>query len=196
MIFASNDLDERLIESLKEQGATIAAWGVGTRLVTAFDHPALGCVYKLSAVRDPGGPWQDRLKLSEQAGKTSIPGILQVRRYFSGDEAVGNAIYDERRPCCTPITIVDPADPTRRKSIPAEAKSVDLLVPIFRSGRRVYAPPSLEETRSRVRDQLACFHSGVKRFVNPHRYPAGLELGLHDRRTEMVLELRAHGGRL
>ena len=80
-IVASNDLDEHIIASLKEQGAKIDVWGVGTRLVTGYDEPALGGVYKLSAVRRPGGPWQDRVKLSEQAIKISTPGVLQVRRF-------------------------------------------------------------------------------------------------------------------
>ncbi len=80
-IFASNDLDEYLIASLKQQGAKINVWGVGTQLVTAFDQPALGCVYKLAAWRTPGGPWQYPIKLSEQLIKISTPGMQQIRRY-------------------------------------------------------------------------------------------------------------------
>ena len=66
-IVASNDLDEHVIASLKEQGAAITVWGVGTRLVTGGEEPALGGVYKLGAVRRPGEEWQHRLKISEQA---------------------------------------------------------------------------------------------------------------------------------
>ena len=79
-ILASNDLDEHLIASLKAQGAKISVWGVGTRLITAHEQPALGGVYKLSAVRDAHGPWRDCVKVSEQSAKVSSPGILQVRR--------------------------------------------------------------------------------------------------------------------
>src|SRR5687768_12178981 len=80
-IVASNDLDERIIENLKLQGAQIAVWGVGTKLATAYDQPSLGGVYKLGAIQDANGQWQPKLKLSDQVVKTSIPGILQVRRF-------------------------------------------------------------------------------------------------------------------
>src|SRR5206468_330184 len=80
-IAASNDLDEHLITSLKQQGARIDVWGVGTRLITAFDQPALGGVYKLTAIRAADGTWDFKIKLSEQAVKVPNPGILQVRRF-------------------------------------------------------------------------------------------------------------------
>src|SRR5436190_7817218 len=81
VILASNELDEDVIASLKQQGAKIGAWGVGTRLVTGADDAALGGVFKLSAVRAPGGSWRPRIKLSDQSAKISIPGVLQVRRF-------------------------------------------------------------------------------------------------------------------
>src|SRR5437016_14215001 len=115
-IVASNDLDEHIIESLKQQGAAIKVWGVGTRLATAYDHPALGGVYKLSAIRRPDGAWERKLKLSEQAAKITNPGILQVRRFRADGEFAGDAIYDTNLPIPSAFTIVDPLDPTRRKS--------------------------------------------------------------------------------
>ena len=87
-------------------------------------------------------------------------------------------------------TMVDPMDMTRRKTMPAGAAGEDLLMPIFRGGQRVYELPSLDGIRARVQEQLATFHDGVKRFVNPHRYPAGLERGLHERRTQLILKAR------
>jgi nicotinate phosphoribosyltransferase len=191
-IVASNDLDESIIVSLKNQGARIGVWGVGTKLVTGHDQPALGGVYKLSAIRDKDGPWEYKVKLSEQAIKVSTPGILQVRRYFQKGEAIGDMVYDEDSPPKKTGEMIDPNDATRRKTIPASAQAQDLLVPVFRGGKRVYDKPDLQAIRDRVQDQLGAFHAGVKRFVNPHQYPVGLEQSLHKRRTELVLKARGH----
>jgi nicotinate phosphoribosyltransferase len=191
-IVASNELDEHLVASLKEQGAAISAWGVGTRLVTGHPDAALGGVFKLTAVRKPGEAWRPKIKLSEQTIKTSIPGVLQVSRFQGEAGAVADVIYDLAMPPEGPVTMVDPLDPTRRRTIPAGTPSQDLLVPIFRAGRRVYDPPPLREVRRRVSDELSRFHAGVKRFVNPHRYPVGLERRLHDLRTRLIAEARDH----
>jgi nicotinate phosphoribosyltransferase len=192
-IVASNDLDEHLITSLKEQGAKINVWGVGTKLITAYDQPALGGVYKLSAVRASGGPWEHKVKLSEQTAKLTNPGILQVRRFLSETEFAGDAIYDITSPKPETFTIVDPLDPTRRKHFAPGAVAEDLLVPVFRAGKIVYESPTLPEIQARSKSQLARLNPGIKRFTNPHQYPAGLELGLHDLKTKLVLRARGEG---
>lgn len=189
-ILASSELDEHLIESLKLQGAKIAVWGVGTRLATAYDDPALGGVYKLTAVREADSSWKYKVKLSEQAIKVTTPGIQQVRRFSSHGGFVGDMIFDEELGAPASPTIVDPADLTRRKEIPAGTPFEDLLVPVFRRGQRVYDPPPLAEVRRRGQQQLQSFHPGIKRFVNPHQYPVGLELGLFDLKTRLILEAR------
>jgi len=182
-IAASNDLDEHLITSLRSQGARINLWGVGTRLITAYDQPALGGVYKLSAARRDGGAWEHRLKLSEQLVKVSTPGVLQVRRFDGGD-----MIWDELTGART-STIVDPLDATRRKSLAGEGR--DLLVPVFRAGRRVYDAPSLDDIRAHREREFSSLHDSSKRLANPHRYPVGLEQSLHDLKTRLVMEARA-----
>jgi nicotinate phosphoribosyltransferase len=189
-IVASNDLDEHLIRSLKEQGAMIAVWGVGTNLVTAADQPALGGVYKLAAIRKPHEAWKYRVKLSEQLIKVSTPGIQQVRRYHDAEGNAADMIYDIEHPPIGPASLVDPLDMSRRKHLADDAPYTDLLVPIFRNGNLVYALPSLHEIRQRAVEQLAGFHSGIKRFENPHRYPVGLEKGLFDRKTDLVMQAR------
>jgi nicotinate phosphoribosyltransferase len=197
-IMASSELDEHLIESLKLQGAKIAIWGVGTRLVTGHDDPALGGVYKLTAVREApdnlerASPWEYKVKLSEQAIKITTPGIQQVRRFATDGLFLADMIFDEELGAPAAPTIVDPADLTRRKEIPTETPWEDLLVPVFRGGKKVFDPPPLGEVRRRGIEQLGRLHAGIKRFVNPHQYPVGLELGLFDLKTRLILEARSH----
>ena len=190
-IVASNNLDENLISSLKQQGATIGVWGVGTQLATAFDEPALGGVYKLTAVRDdPESAWKYKIKLSEQVSKASIPGVLQVRRYRRDSEYIADVIYDEQMGLPDDVVALDPTDATRRKRVPAGCEGSDLLVPVFRSGRRVMEMPSLEESRRRAAGQLERFHATIRRLVNPHEYPAGVAENLSRLRHDLILELR------
>lgn len=189
-IVASNDLDERLIKSIKEQGARVSVWGVGTKLATAYDQPALGGVYKLSALRAPGEGWQPKLKLSEQAVKISNPGIQQIARFSHQGQFVGDALWNELEPPPAEVTIVDPVDATRQKAFDATLEREDLLVPAFRAGRRVTAAEPLHDARKRVQSQLARFHDGVKRFDNPHSYPVGLERGLHELKTRLIRAAR------
>ena len=89
-----------------------------------------------------------------------------------------------------PFTVVDPLDPTRRKHMPTDATQEDLLVPVFRNGQLVYKPPELQDLRKRTKQQLNMLHPGLKRFVNPHQYVAGLELGLHELKSQLVLNAR------
>lgn len=189
-ILASNDLDERVIESLKLQGAKIGVWGVGTRLVTGHDDPALGGVYKLSAIRRPGEPWRYPIKLSEQTIKISTPGLLAVRRFEVENEFVGDLVYDEELGIEGLPVLVDPADVTRRKTMAPDTPHTELLQPVFRRGRRVAEPLPLAAARRRVQEQLAGFHPGIKRFVYPHLYPVGLEHRLLERKTGLVLAAR------
>jgi len=189
-ILASNDLDENIIASLKQQGAKIAVWGVGTKLVTAFDQPAMGGVYKLGAIREDNGAWRHCIKLSEQAIKIPNPGIQQVRRFRAGDEFLGDMIYDSVEGVENGRLIVDPRDATRVKQIPVEAAEEDLLVPIFEKGKLVYHCPEVTEVRNRTLAQLDLFHAGVKRLLYPHEYPVGLETGLHRRKFELIRKAR------
>ncbi|MCP4749545.1 MAG: nicotinate phosphoribosyltransferase [Proteobacteria bacterium] len=189
-IVASNDLDETLIQSLKMQKARIDIWGVGTKLVTAFDQPALDGVYKLSAIRSSGRPWQYKIKVSEQKGKVTTPGIQQVRRYSSDGMYMADAIYDIGTDLSGGCVLVDPFDATRRKRVGAGAEYTDLLGPVFRGGKRVSSLPSLAEIRKKVQEELNRFHPTILRLVNPHQYPVGNEKTLDDLKTELILKAR------
>ena len=189
-IVASNDLDEHIISSLKTQDAAIDVWGVGTKLVTAFDQPALGAVYKLSAVKNAEGMWEPKVKVSQQSLKINVPGIHTIKRYFSNGKAVADMIYLEGQEIDPKgVVIIDPNDATRRKRLmPAFYKEEDLLKPIFKQGELVYQLPSLAAIRERSNLQLEAFDKTHKRLINPHTYPVGLEENLHHLRMELVLK--------
>lgn len=190
-IVASNELDEHLITSLKDQGAAIDMWGVGTKLVTAYDQPALGGVYKLTAVRAPGEEWEPRIKVSEQTAKVTTPGVLGVRRYYDEEgHPAGDMVYDVTHPREGDTIMVDPADPTRRKRFPDGMRSEDLMVEVFRGGARTCDAPSLTEIAGYAREQLASFDPSVRRFLNPHTYPVGLERGANAIRTRLIVQAR------
>lgn len=193
LIVASNELDETVIGELKRQGARVDVWGVGTHLVTGDGQSALDGVYKLSAVRDPGGPWKDRIKLSEQMLKVSNPGILQVRRYFTPDANVADVLYDTRGPLSPNMSTqdaIDPLDPTREWVIKKDLPFHDLLQPIFRSGKKVYSLPPLVTIQAHAKQELAHFSIGIKRFLNPHSYFVGMEKSLYRRKVALIKQMR------
>src|SRR6185436_1183409 len=128
-------------------------------------------------VRRPGEAWQYKVKLSEEQIKISNPGIQQVRRYISQGEFIADVIYDAETGLAGECIMVDPLDATLRKRIPTDTEFEDLLVPVIREGKVVYQSPGLPEIRARTQAQLAKFQTGIKRFVNPHRYAVGLESG-------------------
>ncbi len=189
-IVVSNDLDEYLVSSLEEQNSSIDIWGIGTKLVTAFDQPALGGVYKLAAIKK-GNQWDYKIKLSEQVAKINNPGIQQVRRFSSNGTYIADMIYDvNAEPGIEPI-LIDPIDHTRRKKIKSEKLTYqDLLVPIFRDGKLQYESPELHQIRSLVKDELKQLDQSNRRLMNPHQYTVGLEKGLHHLKTELILNLR------
>lgn len=189
-IYASNELDETIISELKRQGAQITVWGVGTNLVTSQDQPALDGVYKLSALRSPGGLWKYKLKLSEQMVKVSNPGILQVRRMSLNGENVADILYDIHTDVSGGSKIVDPFDPTRQKTLKKDLTGTDLLIPIFRDGQLVYDLPSLQSIQAKTQQELKNFHMGIKRFLNPHQYVVGMEKSLYDLKVGLINKIR------
>lgn len=190
-IVASNDLDEYLISSLRQQDAAIDSWGIGTKLVTAFDQPALGGVYKLAAIESKNGEWLDRIKLSEQSIKVNIPGIQQVKRFYKDNVMAGDMIFDQRKDLSGSVKMIDPADPTRTKILDKTIqKCEDLLVPVMEKGKCVYEKESINLLQQRTSQQLKLLDKTIKRFVNPHIYPVGIEETLYNRRLELIVKYK------
>lgn len=187
-IMASNELDEYLIRDLKQQGAKISVWGVGTNLVTGGDQSALDGVYKLAAIRNKNGKWEHKLKLSDQPAKATNPGILQVRRFFDGSHYTGDVIYDELTGIEEKAALIDPHN--LANAIAMKGKWSDLLVPIFRKGKRVYSPPSIVEIQRHAKEELSRMVPSMLRFTNPEPYLTGLEAKLYETKLKLMKKLK------
>lgn len=192
-IVLSNDLDEYTIQSILDEGAPVTSWGVGTKLACAFDQPTLGGVYKLSATRAPGQEaWTDCLKISESAAKLTVPGVLDVRRYYNDDGRIaGDMVFDVNTGVAGREVIVDPLDSLRQKNLSGK-RFETLLKPLARAGEVVLdaSQRNAKEAQRRCREGLACLDESQKRMLNPHTYPVGLEYGLCERRRALVGKLR------
>ncbi|MEL6671797.1 MAG: nicotinate phosphoribosyltransferase [Bacteroidota bacterium] len=178
-VVASNDLDEFRIQALKAHGAKIDVWGVGTRLATAYDQPALGGVYKLGAIRTPGEAWRYKLKLSEQEIKISNPGRLMVKRYQVKGQWVGDVIYDEAL-----------GMNGKPEGIPAEAEAQDVLVPVLQAGEVVFPFPKLADIQARAKEALQGLPVRMKSLTAPASSPVSLAPSLAEKKSILVKEAR------
>src|SRR5690606_5203832 len=170
-IVASNDLDEHILTSLKLQEASIDLWGIGTKLVTAYDQPALGAVYKLSAIKDKAGSWIPKIKVSQQSIKINIPGFHNVKRFISNGKAIGDMVYLEGfDDGDNPFYIIDSIDPTKRKKInPKDLQSDILLKNFFKKGEMVYELPKIQEIRKKTMENLSYFDKTHKRLIKDRK---------------------------
>lgn len=187
-ICASGDLDEYSIRSLKEQGAKIDVWGVGTKLITSADMPALGGVYKLAAVYE-GDREIPKIKLSDTAEKITNPGLKEVYRLY--DNQTGKAIADyivragERIDESKPLELVHPSDGWKRMTV-KNFSARNLRETLIRSGRRVAPAPPLGEIAAYFQKEYARFWDEYKRQDLPHIYKVDLSPALLSLKREMV----------
>ncbi|MCX8032677.1 MAG: nicotinate phosphoribosyltransferase [Thermoleophilia bacterium] len=195
LIVASNELDEDLIADLKRQGAPINSWGVGTHLITASSHPALGGVYKLVAVQREDGVWEPRIKLSSNPAKMTDPGRKRVVRYYDDH---GRPLADIIRLADEPPDVIDPGQPAKPvpfaerhdlsflRAVWDAASCEDLLQPVMRGGKRIVQLPTLEEIRARARAQVASLPEELRRLRNPEIYAVGLSPRLAAEKVKLV----------
>lgn len=193
-ICASGDLDEYSINSLKHQGAKIDLWGVGTRLITSADMPALGGVYKLSAVFDDDGNEIPKIKISETAGKITNPGFKNIYRVY--DKKTGKAEadfiylrsegeYDESKP----LTLTHPTE--RWKKITFTDYTLRTLqVDVIKNGKLVYKLPELKDVKKYAQKELDSFWDEYKRIDNPHLYKVDLSEPLYELKRRLLVEIR------
>ena len=171
----------------------MASWGVGTKLASAYDQPSLGGVYKLSATREGSGSWVDRIKITEQKAKLTVPGVLDTRRYYQADGRIaGDMVFDINTAINHQARIIDPMDSLRQKVLGDCEQSELLLHPLSRNGKVVLEDEYRNAMAAKARTEagLATLDESQKRMLNPHSYPVGLEAGLYQRRHDLIARMR------
>lgn len=177
MILASGDLDEYQIAQLKAQGACIDSWGVGTRLATAFDEPALTLVYKLTAIQGPDGQWEDKMKISSERAKRTIPGILQVRRFYHQGKAVCDLLYDERDS--------EKEEPINEVVQEAYSEKRDLLITLVDDSGRYADLPDLTSIRQYAQQELASLPENLLTLRAAAQFKVVLSRGVRRRQRAL-----------
>jgi nicotinate phosphoribosyltransferase len=188
-ILASSDLDEWLIQSLRDQGAKIDVWCVGTRLITSYSTPALGIVYKLMAFEDDHGVMQPKIKISQNPNKVTNPGQKKIVRFYNGDNRmIGDLLMDidEPIPQDSPVLAHHPMYDYMKKVYRPPFKAEEIMTPIFKDGKQVYYPGGLEETRKRAAEQINRLEPEYKRITNPHIYKVSLSNKLHETKKNLL----------
>jgi len=192
-IIASNDLDEHTILNLKAQGAKIDIWGIGTRLITAWEQPALGAIYKMVAIEDGDGRMVDTIKISSNPEKISTPGLKRVWRIVNrrSGKAEGDYIALEHE---------DPRSEKRLKMFHpvhthimkyvTDFEARDLHQAIFENGELVYELPALEEIRRFAKENLDLLWDEYKRTMNPPEYPVDLSQACWDNKMAIIRSVR------
>ena len=198
-IYASNDLDEATILNLKMQKAKIDVWGVGTKLITAYDQPALGAVFKLVSIEDDEGNMMDTIKLSSNAEKVTTPGkkqVWRITRNFDGkSEGDYVTLWDEDPREEEAIFMFHPVHTFINKTV-RDFTARPVLQDIFIEGKRVYELPALNEIKEYTKENLDSLWEEYKRDLNPQKYPVDLsiecwnhKMAIMERMKKSVVEL-------
>lgn len=183
VICASSDLDEYLIKDLKLQGAKIDTWGVGTKLITAYDCPALGGVYKLCEISE-----KPRLKVSNDPWKITNPGYKKlVRIYGANEKALADLLLLENEEIDTtqPLGIFHPLYPWKKRTL-RDYHIKELLEPVFVDGELVYESPSIKEMAEKLKVEKESIWPEYRRMTNPEEFHVDLSQPLWDLKQELL----------
>lgn len=193
IICASSDLDERSITSLMQQGAKIDSWGVGTRLITSEDLPALGGVYKLAAVIDKDGNITPKIKLSDNTAKITNPAFKNLYRLYDTKNGMAIAdlitLRDEEVDESKPLTLFHPVETWMEHEV-ENFRAEPLLHTIVKDGKLVYEFPPLLEVQAFSKQQLGKFWEEYLRLDVPQLYKVDLSKKLHNLKHSMMDGIR------
>ncbi len=192
-IIVSNDLDEYTIMNLHLQGAKVDQWGIGTKLITAYDQPALGAVYKLVSIENAKGGMEDRIKISSSTEKVTTPGIKKVYRIIDRENGKSEGDYvtlaDEEPEKETRIKMFHPVHTFISKFV-TNFDAVNLHHQVVKGGEIIYELPTLDEIVAFSHGQLDLFWDEYKRSLNPEEYPVDLSQKCWDNKMRNIHEVR------
>ncbi len=197
-IFVSSDLDEWIMRQLIDSGSPIEAWGVGTRLVTGWNDPALTGVYKIVAT-ERSGRVDPRIKISNQAEKITNPGVKNIMRFYNDrGQMLADLIYleDEERELeeaikgRAPVRFNHPATEYAQFTLKDYATARKLLEPVMSNGAVTGSEMSLQEVREYRRGEIEALDKTFKRLLNPHIYKISLSDQLKRVKTDMIRLIR------
>ena len=191
VISASNDLDEFLIQSLKEQGAAITSWGVGTHLITSKDCPSFGGVYKLAAIMGEDGKFVPKIKLSENSEKVTNPGNKTIYRVYEKESGKVKAdlicLVDEKFDEKEPLLLFDPNEPWKKTKLSGGSYTLrELMVPVFLGGECCYTSPKVMDIRAYCQDEQNTLWDETRRLVNPHKVYVDLSTKLYNIKIQLL----------
>ncbi|KUP09766.1 nicotinate phosphoribosyltransferase [Bacillus coahuilensis m2-6] len=188
-IIASNDLDEQTIMNLKSQGCKIDVWGIGTKLITAYDQAALGAVYKLVSIEDEHGTMVDTIKISGNPEKVTTPGLKRPYRIINtvNGKAEGDyiALEDEDPKREERIKMFHPVHTYISKFI-TDFEAKELHHDIFVNGELVYQEPTLQEIQRYAKVSLEVLWEEYTRSLNPEEYPVDLSQKCWDNKMKNI----------
>lgn len=191
-VFASNDLDEYTIINLKAQGAKIDSWGIGTKLITAYDQPALGAVYKMVAIENENGEMEDTLKITSNAEKVTTPGLKRVYRIVNleNGKAEGDyiAMADENPQEEKRLKMFHPVHTFISKFV-TNFEARELHKKIIDEGNIIYESPSVLEMQQYAFKSLELLWDEYKRSLNPEEYPVDLSQKCWDNKMKRIHEI-------
>jgi nicotinate phosphoribosyltransferase len=187
-IVASNELDEFVIESIRDEGGQVDIYGVGTKLATGGGSGggALGGVYKLVAIDD-----RPKLKITSDIAKATLPGRKRLLRALGPEgDFIQDVICLEGSAPGAGAIVYDPAHPLQHTTLPVDVTLQDLRRVVMADGRRTAAPEPLATMAERSQRELARLPQGCLRFINPHRYKVSISGELNELRNTLIAQLQ------
>lgn len=191
-IVVSNDLNEEIIHQMVTDGVPIDFWGVGTQLVTGGTESAFGGVYKLSA-KENNGEMVPTIKVSNNAEKTSNPGIKQLYRFYdNAGYAAGDmiALDSEEFLSGRPYTFYHPTYFHKKFVLKNYSRIRPMLSLYIENGERKKPPENLQTIQKRVKENLHKFDQTYKRILNPHIYKVSLSKELKKLKASLINEYK------